>query len=209
MILLTTFASSFVIALSGAMMPGPLLTVTLSESSRRGAMAGPLMIFGHGLLEIVLVAALFSGFAPLLQSNQVFITVALLGGGVLLWMGMSMLRSLPTIELPQAETSGTGQNLVLAGIVLSLCNPYWLIWWVSIGMGYILHSARIGPLGIGAFLSGHLMADLAWYSLISFGVARGRAWFSPKRYRTLIGLCSVILLGFSGYFFASGLGKLI
>ncbi|MGD9950653.1 MAG: LysE family transporter [Desulfobulbus sp.] len=209
MILLTVFASSFIIALSGAMMPGPLLTVTISESSRRGASAGPLMIFGHGLLEIGLVTALFSGFAALLQSDQVFITVALLGGGVLLWMGFSMLRSLPTIVLPRTGTSETRQNLVLAGVVLSLCNPYWLIWWVSIGMGYILHSARFGPAGIGAFLCGHLLADLAWYSLISLGVARGRAWFSPGLYRALIGFCSVVLLGFSGFFFASGLGKLM
>lgn len=209
MILLTLFASSFIITLSGAVMPGPLMTVTISESSRRGAVVGPLMISGHALLEIALVAALFSGCAAFLQSDQVVITVALAGGSVLLWMGISMLRALPSIELPRAGTEGTGRNLVLAGIVLSLCNPYWLIWWVSIGMGYILHSARIGPAGIGAFLCGHLLADLAWYTLISFGVARGRAWFTPGLYRALIGCCSIALLGFSGYFLTSGLKKLI
>ena len=56
--LLTIFGSSFVIALSGALMPGPVLTVTVSESARRGAKAGPLMIFGHGILELALVLAL-------------------------------------------------------------------------------------------------------------------------------------------------------
>jgi threonine/homoserine/homoserine lactone efflux protein len=43
--------TSFVIALSGAMMPGPLLTVTISESPRRGMLAGPLLVLGHGILD--------------------------------------------------------------------------------------------------------------------------------------------------------------
>ena len=54
----TIFFTSFVIALSGALMPGPLLTVTISESARRGFVAGPLLIAGHGLLELALVVAL-------------------------------------------------------------------------------------------------------------------------------------------------------
>jgi hypothetical protein len=58
--LLTIFASSFVIALSGALMPGPLLTATISECSQRGFIAGPLLITGHAILELVLVIALLS-----------------------------------------------------------------------------------------------------------------------------------------------------
>jgi hypothetical protein len=44
--LLTIFFSSFIIAFSGAMMPGPLLTATISESSKRGFLAGPMLIAG-------------------------------------------------------------------------------------------------------------------------------------------------------------------
>ena len=99
--LLSIFASSFMLALSGAMMPGPLLTVTISESSRRGAIAGPLMIFGHGLLELLLVIALLSGFAAVLHREDVFIGIALLGGATLFWMATSMLKNLPTLRLSQ------------------------------------------------------------------------------------------------------------
>ncbi len=44
-------------------MPGPLLTATISESSQRGFIAGPLLITGHAILELVLVIAFLLGLA--------------------------------------------------------------------------------------------------------------------------------------------------
>lgn len=207
--LLSIFASSFIVALSGALMPGPLLTVTISESSRRGAIAGPLMIFGHGLIELVLVIVLLSGFAAVLHREDVFVCIALLGGATLFWMATSMLKNLPTLRLSQEVTTEKQKNLIIAGMVMSAVNPYWLIWWASIGLGYILHSARFGFMGVASFFVGHILADLMWYALVSFGIAKGRRLFSDTFYRRLIGGCAIFLLLFSCYFFYSGIEKLV
>jgi threonine/homoserine/homoserine lactone efflux protein len=205
--LVTIFCTSFVLALSGALMPGPLLTVTVSESSRRGLVTGPLMIFGHGLLELALVVALISGLAPILGRDDVFILISLTGGAVLLWMGISMLRTLPNLTLDCPATSKRSRNLVVMGIVLSAINPYWLIWWASIGLGYIMHSLKFGLLGVTAFYLGHILADLAWYGLVSFGIAKGQRLFSNEFYRKLIGACALFLIFFSCWFFYSGVQK--
>lgn len=207
--LLTIFCTSFILALSGALMPGPLLTVTVSESSRRGALVGPTMIFGHSLLELALVLALLSGLAPFLVRDDVFIFISLVGGAVLLWMGTTMLRSLPQLSLKGRPDGPRSKNLVLTGIVLSAANPYWLIWWASIGLGYIMYAMQFGMLGIAAFFFGHILADLAWYCLISFGIARGRRFFSDSLYRKLIGGCAVFLLFFSCWFLYGGINKAI
>ncbi|MGB3211705.1 MAG: LysE family transporter [Desulforhopalus sp.] len=207
--LVTIFCTSFVLALSGALMPGPLMTVTVSESSRRGMITGPLMIFGHGLLELALVVALISGLAPVLVRNDVFVLISLTGGAVLLWMGISMLRTLPALTLDCHPTCNKPRNLVLTGVVLSAVNPYWLIWWASIGLGYIMHSLKYGMLGVTAFFFGHILADLAWYALISFGIAKGQHLFSDRFYRKLIGGCAVFLILFSCWFFFSGVQKML
>ena len=207
--LLTIFGSSFVIALSGALMPGPVLTVTVSESARQGAKAGPLMIFGHGLLELVLVLALLGGLAPFFSRDEVFIFVSLLGGAILLWMACTMFRELPGLKLKLEQDDQKPRSLILAGILLSLANPYWFIWWATIGIGYILYSVKFGIPGIVAFFTGHILADLAWYSLISFGVAKGRNFFTDTFYRRLIGACATFLFVFSCYFFYSGLERII
>ena len=207
--LLTIFSSSFVIALSGALMPGPVLTVTVSESARQGAKAGPLMIFGHGLLELVLVLALLGGLAPFFSRDEVFIFVSLLGGAILLWMACMMFRELPGLKLKVEEDDQKPRSLILSGILLSLANPYWFIWWATIGIGYIMYSVKFGIPGIVAFFTGHILADLAWYSLISLGVAKGRNFFTDRFYRRLIGACASFLFVFSCYFFYSGLERII
>jgi len=208
-VLLTIFFTSFVIALSGAMMPGPLFTVTISESSRRGYMAGPMLIAGHGILELVLVIALMLGLAPLLKQNAVFIVIAFAGSAILFWMAWGMFRALPELTLQYAGKERKSGNLLLAGALLSLANPYWSIWWASIGLGYILHSMELGTPGVFSFFCGHIAGDLFWYTAISAAVWRGRSFLSDRAYRCVIGACAVFLVIFSCLFAYSGVMRCI
>ena len=84
--LFSIFSTSFLIALSGAMMPGPLLTATISHSAIRGLIAGPLLILGHGILELALVLALISGLEPYVNNDSFFVVVGILGSFILVWM---------------------------------------------------------------------------------------------------------------------------
>jgi threonine/homoserine/homoserine lactone efflux protein len=208
MALFTIFFSSFLISLSGAMMPGPLLTAVIGESSRRGFFAGPLLVAGHGVLELVLVAALLLGLAPYLQQQGVFVSIALAGALILLWMAFSMFRALPTLSLSREMGAPRKGSLLFTGGILSVANPYWVIWWATIGFGYILQCHRYGIVGILFFFAGHILADLFWYSAVSGAVARGRRFLSDGLYRGIIGVCAVILVLFAGYFFYSGLQRL-
>jgi len=95
--LLTVFASSFVIAPSGALTPGPLLTATISESLQRVFIAGALLITGHAFLESALVIAFLMGMAPFFQQPVVFVATAQIGSLTLFWMALGMFRSLPPL----------------------------------------------------------------------------------------------------------------
>jgi len=207
--LLAIFGSSFVIALSGALMPGPLLTVAIRESSRRGFVAGPLLILGHGILELVLVVALLLGLAPLIQHEKVFAGICLAGGLVLLGLALGMLRSLPRLRLEADPAVANGHQVVTAGILYSLANPYWTIWWATIGLGYIIAAQRLGWWGVAFFFAGHILADLAWYSAVTAAVSRGRRLLTDGRYRALAASCAVVLVLFAGYFLYSGLAKIL
>ena len=195
------FFSSFIIALSGALVPGPLFTITVSESLRRGFKTGPLIIFGHGLLEITIVILLFFGISPFLleERTRQFISVA--GGIILMIMGVMLFRDAgkTRLDLSPGERQ-TGLHPVISGILGSLSNPYWIIWWVTIGLGYLVSSLRYGIPGVIAFFSGHISADLLWYSMISYAVSRGQQIMGERGYRYLLSACGIFLIFFGGWF---------
>lgn len=198
------FLSSFAIGFSGALMPGPLLSVTISESGRRGWTVGPRFILGHALLELLLLAGLFLGLAPLLASTAAFILIAFAGGSVMVWMAWGMFRSLPALSL-RGEDASAGGSLVLTGALMSLANPYWIIWWATIGLGYVLSARELGIAGVAAFFIGHILADLAWYTFVSVGIHKGRKLLPEKVYRGMIAFCASFLVFYAGYLFLNGI----
>lgn len=215
-ILAGIFATSFIVALSGALMPGPLLTVTISESARRGAWVGPLLIVGHGILELLFIVLILWGLGDLLMKAEVLSVIAFFGSFVLLWMGFGMIKGIKSLSLARdIERSQNGKlssilkNPILAGVVVSLSNPYWTIWWLTIGLAYIFMSVKFGVLGLIAFFIGHILADLVWYSFVSTSVSFGTKFFTDKIYRGIAAVCGSFLLGFSFYFFKSGFDYLL
>lgn len=189
-------------------MPGPVLAVAITHSARLGFVAGPLIVLGHALLEGALLLALALGLGALLTQPLVSGVLGGAGGLILLWMGWGMLRSLPSLRLDLAAGPRASLGLEQAwapvkdGVLLSLSNPYWILWWATVGLGLMalaMHG-RLGLWGLLAFYAGHISSDLAWYSLVSLVVSRGRALLSQRVYRGLVGGCALFLLGFGVYF---------
>jgi threonine/homoserine/homoserine lactone efflux protein len=197
--------SSFVIALSGALVPGPLFSITVAESAKRGAIAGPLIIIGHGILELTLVILIILGITPLLSAPSTKMIISIVGGLVLIFMGYALIRDARGAKLMIAEGDGRkGMHPVLSGIIGSISNPYWSIWWITIGMSYLVSAIKFGWLGVAVFFIGHIMADLGWYSLISLGISRGRKIIGDRGYRFLLSCCGAFLI-FFGLWFLKGM----
>ena len=197
------FAASFVIAISGALMPGPLLTAVISESARHGFKAGPLMVFGHALIEMFLVVLIILGLGSFINNPLAYKLIAAGGALILCYFGLSMITSARTLSL-RTETANSKQGqLVLTGALLSLTNPYWSIWWLSIGLGLIFAALKVGMIALLFFFAGHILADLVWYTLVAFGISHGKKLISDPLYRGLIMGCGTLLLVFAGYFAAT------
>jgi threonine/homoserine/homoserine lactone efflux protein len=196
-------------AFSGAIMPGPLLTYTISKSTIMGFKAAPLLIIGHAILEIIFIALILLGFKSYLQNNIFIITVSFSGALVLAYMSIQMFLSIPKLTLNLSANQQKSKNTILAGALVSISNPYWIIWWVTIGLGYILISQKYGFIGVVVFFLGHILGDLTWYSFISYLVTGGKKYFNDKAYKYLIGVCAVLLIIFSGIFIYYGFSRVI
>lgn len=203
------FTTSLMVGLSGALTPGPVSMLTISQSARYGFWAGPLVTLGHAAAELAMVVALAFGLGRLFQRNLVAGLIGLLGGGFLLWMGLDMARSAwqgMAFALEPEELSGfTGLGTVAAGFLVSVSNPYWLVWWASVGGSYVVLALERGGAGIGAFFGGHLLSDLSWNSFLAFLIVSGSQILHQSLYRGFLFICGLFLVGLSIYFIYSGL----
>ncbi|MBC7325092.1 MAG: LysE family transporter, partial [Moorella sp. (in: Bacteria)] len=184
--------------------------------TRRGAGAGPLLVLGHGILELLMLALLLLGLGRFLAFPAVGRLVAVAGGGVLIWLGTDMIRGVlrgqarlrlqgdkEKDNLPLLPSRPVLQTIAAGGLV-SLANPYWLLWWATIGAAFVARATGLGAAGVAFFFSGHILSDLGWYSLVTAGVAAGRRFISQRAYRYLIIGCGLFLLVLGALFIAAG-----
>ncbi len=215
--LVAIFATSFLVSLTGALSPGPLTTLAVREGVRRGFWAGPALAAGHGAIELVLVVALALGLNRLLDEEWLTATIALVGGTFLLWLGAQIIRTAPRQELVIGGQTGDGEppagaasvlGLAATGVAVSVANPFWMLWWATVGTADIATSLEEGAAGVGVFYGAHFLTDLGWLSVIALALATGRRIMSRRAYQGVLVACGVFLLGLGGWFLASGLGHI-
>lgn len=207
------FGTSFVVGLSGALMPGPLLALVISQVIQQGFWAGPALISGHILAELATVAALTKGLNRFLRRPLIVGIIGLTGGSFLLWMAWSVAGTAwqnPTsLATPATVSAGSRASNLLAGFVVSVSNPYWIMWWATVGTTYVMWSLeRQGPRGVPVFFTGHILSDIVWYIIVSAAVAGGRRVISDSIYKVLLLVCAAALLGLGIYFIVSGVRSL-
>lgn len=203
------FVSSFLVGLSGALMPGPVTTVTIAHAVNRGHSAGPLVALGHGIVEAALVVGLALGLSHVLQLPLVAGAIGLAGGLCLLYMGAGMIRApIPAVLAVAGPSPERRFGPIAAGMLTSVSNPYWVLWWATVGAAYLLVTMEYGFVGIAAFYLGHFMADLGWLSAIGSAVAAGRRLLTPRIYRAILTACGLFLFALGLYFLSSGAGTL-
>lgn len=200
----------WLVGFSGAMMPGPVTTLVVTESARRGFRAGPLVTLGHVAMEIVMVVALYFGLDQLLNQNSVAGAIGVLGGIVLLWMGWGIASSAWRGQVSFDATSrARGANAsthpTIAGALATIANPYWLLWWATVGAANLIAFRAFGAPGMLAFYFGHTLADWVWNMVVAFVVASGRRVMTDRIYRGILVGCGIFLIGLSAYFVNAGI----
>jgi threonine/homoserine/homoserine lactone efflux protein len=198
-------SSVAVISLSGVMMPGPMFAVTVARSYQ-SQFAGVKIALGHAIVEVPLMLLIYFGLARFFNLEPVQIVLYLVGGSILVWMGISMFRKRTRslgegVELPY--------NSVVAGVVTSAANPFFLLWWVAVGSMLVMKSLSFGMIGFILLITVHLACDFGWLFSVSTVVHRTKTMWKEKFRVGLFIACSFLLIGFGGWFLSSGIRLVI
>ncbi len=109
---ISIFSLSFLVALTGAMSPGPLLTYTIARSAEdggRGYLMGFWIIAGHALVEMVIVLLLISGFSFIFENLYFMRAVGVVGGAILMVFGGVILKNVKSGTISADFLSGAGR----------------------------------------------------------------------------------------------------
>ena len=214
----TIFTFSFLVALTGAMAPGPLLTYTIIKSAgsgKRGYLMGAWIIAGHALLEMGIIFLLLFGFSFILEQVAVIRTIGVLGGVILVYFGFTVIRDVvqgkvstsflegkdPSENIDTPAQKRRIENPIVGGVLISMANPYWWIWWGTIGFAFMIKfdvSLTNWP-NLLAFFLGHEAGDLLWYLIVSVLSYFGIRHLNRKAYYSILVVCGVFMVGFGFY----------
>ena len=193
MALLFFLAQVFIISITGALQPGPV-TATAITMGTRDRWAGTLIAIGHGIIEFPLMVVIVLGVGRYFEMPKVQIIIGLAGGIFLILMGIQSFRSLKSAA--EVESKSLDSRPILAGIILSAGNPYFLLWWATVGLALATQATKWGIWAFVLFALTHWLVDLIWLQVLSWASFKGTGLFGDFIQRIVLLICAVALLFF-------------
>jgi threonine/homoserine/homoserine lactone efflux protein len=193
--IISTLVLGFLIGLTGALAPGPTLVATINASLTGNWTAGLKVSLGHIIIETAIFFLIILGLATV--ASPFTTAIAVIGGIALIVFGILTISGSSTVPAQAAA------NPYMAGLVTSAANPYFWIWWLSVGSALLISSLAGGLLFAIVFMIGHWGADVSWYVFVSTGVAKGKTILSDTAYHRIMAACGIFLVIF-GLYYISG-----
>lgn len=145
---------------------------------------------------------IYFGFTHLLASSVAQKIIRLFGGLILIYMGFRMIKA-------EKKTSGeyedSGHGSLIAGILATGANPYFLLWWATIGTALIMNAKVFGFISFLVFAITHWLCDLLWNTFVTVTVFKSRRFWTKRMHEIIFVFCFVVLVGFGTWFVISAL----
>jgi threonine/homoserine/homoserine lactone efflux protein len=156
-------------------------------------------------VEIPLIIALAIGLSFVFNNIWVKLIIGFAGGGILLYIGYQMIRMRGELDVVK-KTFPT--HPMVAGILTTISNPYFILWWATVGAKLTLDAVGFGVIGIFLFIIVHELCDLGWDWFVSYSVFKSKKFWTKNVHIYIFGICGLLILILGGYFvLAFWLGK--
>src|SRR5688500_14353498 len=197
------------VSTSCVLSPRPLLFINLIYSSRYAPFVGLKIASGHAIVEFPLIIALsyslYSFSYTLHLSDLVFKLIGLIGGTFLLFFAilqvLLILKDKSNNSQAMTNLKFNIKNPMLVGFIFTILNPFFLVWWLTIGSKLISDSIiNFGIVeGILIIFLSHIWMDYFWLWFTSFMINKGKSIIKGKLYRIFVFTISIIL-GIYGFY---------
>ena len=193
---------------SGALAPGPMFAANLIYGSKYGARSGLSFAVGHTVVEFPIIVFLGGGLLSVEKQPHVASLIGLIGGISLIVFGVYQTKT--SLSFRQVKLKWGSANLykssVIAGIIFTALNPFFILWWLTIGSRLVLDALSFGSLvGLAVLFVSHIWIDYAWLTIVAHFAKKGTSVLDIKVYRGLLVVFSLVLIYFGYVFLASAM----
>ena len=195
--MLSALAAGTLFGLSAGFVPGPLLTLVLTQTLRHGVREGVKVATAPLITDLPIILASLFVLARLSDFGLLLGLISLTGSGYVLYLAWEAFRTGPVT----LEDSPDQARSVRKGAILNAMNPHPYIFWATVGGPFVLRSAQEGLPAPLLFLLGFYLCLVGSKVLLAVLVGKSRAFLTGRGYiRTmrilgcLLGLFAVLLL---------------
>lgn len=205
--LISFVATVVLITASGALAPGPLFFETITQGTKTGAKSGLIFSVAHTVVEFSLIMLFAFGLITIANTPVIKLTIGVLGGIVLIFFGIFQIyKSNLSKSKEQIDKKPSHQHLFLIGVIFTGLNPYFIIWWLTVGAQLIIIAYEFAALpGILFMYVCHVWMDYIWLISVAYFSKRGKNVLGLRWYRPLIAVFGVILIYFGVTFISDAL----
>jgi threonine/homoserine/homoserine lactone efflux protein len=195
-------ATVVVVTASGALAPGTLFAANLLQGAKGGAKSGFMISVGHTVVELPLVMLMALGISSVMSFPGFALVVGLVGGSALIGFGLLQIRQAfrQPLTLEPVQETGLQRKALILGVGLTALNPYFILWWLTVGLGLVVQAVELGALlGVLIMYVSHVWMDYAWLVGTAYLSARGMMLLGARGHRLL-------LLGLAAFLIYFGIG---
>ena len=184
-----------IISASGVMAPGPLFAANVSYGLREGTKSGIKMAVGHTIVEFPLVILLGIGVFSLESFPEFRMIISVVGAITLFVFAFVQIRNV--LQKNKDISSIPKHSPLITGIALSALNPFFIVWWLTIGFKLISDAMLIWAFsGILIVFFLHIWMDFVWLGGISFLASKSSRIISNRNYKIIMIGLSLLLVYF-------------
>ncbi len=196
------------VSASGVLAPGPLFFANMLYGTRHGARSGLKVAYGHTVVELPLVILLAAGLFSTAVAVRYAVTIGLVGGVAILGFAALQIVDVARKKGSQAHSpiAVGSKSPFVAGVALTALNPFFLVWWFTVGLKLITDSAMFGlAAGIAILFVLHIWMDYVWLAATAYLASKGSSVLKSRYYPILLLALAAVLVYYGIYFVLSAI----
>lgn len=199
--MLEIISIGFILGITTALVPGPVIFLILTETLRGGARSGLSIVLGPFTADALVMIPAALLFQSLLTSRLTQFVIAMIGGVFLGYLGIKTILDAPKeITLPGEGQTHSFFYSYQKGFLTQILSPFAYLYWVTVGSMFIREAMIERGLGYALLFPISFWVGVSVIELfLILATSKGKKILGSIAYTWALRTCGALLVGFGLY----------